>query len=243
MNNERQKKKILITGVVGVFAIVLVVIGFYLWNTKSDPAEESNATTKQNTVATETPAPTLEPTKQAVKDPSPTAKGEQTETKVTPSVTKTVTVKPVSKNEATPTPKPVVVKKKPTPKPTVKPTKAPSKEYVPISEGWKTSKSVRGDITASQKADLDQMVQSWKSGALTDSQLKEKMEQYLQAQEIDYMEVAVTSKGYTLYDQIPEPGITDGANLYSFFGTYSTGKKNPDGTNKTVCYNWSAFVF
>ena len=57
------------------------------------------------------------------------------------------------------------------------------------------------------------------------------------------MEVSVTSKGYALFDKVPEIDLRDGGNLYSYVGTYSTGKQNPDGTNKTVCYNWSAFVF
>ena len=87
------------------------------------------------------------------------------------------------------------------------------------------------------------MIQSWKSGALSDAELKDKIISYLEEQKIDYMEVSVTSKGYALFDEVPEIDLRDGGNLYSYVGTYSTGKQNPDGTNKTVCYNWSAFVF
>lgn len=128
--------------------------------------------------------------------------------------------------------------------PTVKAKSKKAKvKYVPISKGWKSSKSVKGNITSSQKADLDSMIKSWKKGKLSDSELKAKIESYLSEQNIDYMEVSVTSKAYALYNKIPAIGLKNGSNLYSFFGTYSTGKKNPDGTNKTVCYNWSAYVF
>jgi hypothetical protein len=116
-------------------------------------------------------------------------------------------------------------------------------KYVPISEGWKASETAKGDITSIQKADLDSMIESWKSRAISDVELKEKIVTYLEEQGIDYMEVSVTSKGYALYDVLPVIDLRDGGNLYSFVGTYSTGKQNPDGTNKTVCYNWSAFVF
>jgi len=116
-------------------------------------------------------------------------------------------------------------------------------KYVPISEGWKASETAKGDITGAQKADIDCMIESWKSGTMSDTELKEKIVAYLYEQGIEYMEVSVTSKGYALYDVLPEVALRDGGNLYSFVGTYSTGKQNPDGTNKTVCYNWSAFVF
>lgn len=116
-------------------------------------------------------------------------------------------------------------------------------KYVPISEGWKASETAKGDITSAQKEDIDSMIESWKSGTMNDAALKEKIVAYLDEQGIEYMEVSVTSKGYALYDVLPEIDLRDGGNLYSFVGTYSTGKQNPDGTNKTVCYNWSAFVF
>ena len=116
-------------------------------------------------------------------------------------------------------------------------------KYVPISEGWKASETAKGDITSAQKADIDSMIESWKSGTMTDAELKEKIVAYLDEHGIEYMEVSVTSKGYALYDLLPEVDLRDGGNLYSFVGTYSTGKQNPDGTNKTVCYNWSALVF
>lgn len=131
-------------------------------------------------------------------------------------------------------------------KSTIKPTTVtPVQEnkYVPISEGWKASETAKGDITAAQKADIDSMIESWKSGTMTDAELKEKIVAYLDVQGIEYMEVSVTSKGYALFDVLPEVDLRDGGNFYSFVGTYSTGKQNPDGTNKTVCYNWSAFVF
>ncbi len=125
--------------------------------------------------------------------------------------------------------------------PTVNPVQ--ENKYVPISEGWKASETAKGDITSAQKADIDSMIESWKSGTMTDAELKEKIVAYLEEQGIEYMEVSITSKGYALYDALPEVDLRDGGNLYSFVGTYSTGKQNPDGTNKTVCYNWSAFVF
>lgn len=125
----------------------------------------------------------------------------------------------------------------PDPQPEVK------EQYEPISEGWKASKSVKGNITSDQKAAIDTMVESWKAGALSDAGLRDSIIGYLNEVGIAYMEVSVTSKGYALYEKIPEIDLRDGGNLYSFVGTYSTGRQNPDGTHKTVCYNWSAFVF
>lgn len=115
--------------------------------------------------------------------------------------------------------------------------------YVPISEGWKDFKSAKGDITSEQKADLDAMVDNWKEGSVSDSELKANIMEYLKEQEIEYMEVSVTSQGYALYNQVPKIELSDGGNIYSFVGTYSTGKQNPNGTDKTVFYNWSAFIF
>lgn len=116
-------------------------------------------------------------------------------------------------------------------------------KYVPISEGWKAETSAKGDITFAQKEDLDSMIQTWKAGELTDLELKDEIINYLDEQKIKYMEVSVTSKGYTLVDCVPEIDLRDGGNLYSYVGTYSTGEQNPDGTNKTVFYNWTTFVF
>lgn len=115
--------------------------------------------------------------------------------------------------------------------------------YVPIAAGWKVEDSAKGDITSSQKADLDAVITSWKAGELSDLELKTMIMNYLDKQGIDYTEVSVTSEGYALYDEIPEIDLRNGGNLYSYVGTYSTGEQNPDGTEKTVCYNWSAFVF
>lgn len=115
--------------------------------------------------------------------------------------------------------------------------------YVPISKGWKESKTAKGDITSVQKTKLDGLIESWRKGDMSDSDLKNNIMKYLDGQGIDYKEVSVTSKGYTLYDKIPEVDLRDGGNLYSFAAIYSTGKQNPNGTHKTVCYNWSAFVF
>ena len=117
------------------------------------------------------------------------------------------------------------------------------KSYVPVSEGWKAAKSVKGDITFAQKAALDAMVEVWRSGSLSDTELKTKIMEYLEEQKITCTEVSVTSQGYALYDQVPEIELSDGGNYYSFVGTYSTGKQNPEGTEKTIFYNWSVFVF
>jgi cytoskeletal protein RodZ len=179
-----------------------------------EQTKESTESSKENTSVTETP--TVE------------AKNSETETKSEDETTSVVkpTEKPASQAEPTATVAPTTKTK-----------------YVPISEGWKAEASAKGDITSAQKADIDSMIQTWKSGALSDAELKDKIISYLEEQMIDYMEVSVTSKGYALFDEVPEIDLRDGGNLYSYVGTYSTEKQNPDGTNKTVCYNWSAFVF
>lgn len=154
------------------------------------------------------------------------------------------TVEPSVKEitQKTPTPKST---ESITPEPTLKVTPEPIAEekYVPISEGWKVSASAKGDITSEQKAKFDGMIAGWKDGTVKDSDLKEQIENYLNEQGISYVEVSVTSQGYALYDAIPSIELKDGGNLYSFVGINCTGKQNPDGTNKTVCYNWSVFVF
>lgn len=147
----------------------------------------------------------------------------------------------ISEPATVPNTEPATEPVQPSPTPAAVPVQ--ENKYVPISEGWKDSKSAKGDITSTQKADLDSMIESWKNEAVSDAELKDRIMKYLDEQGIAYMEVSVTSKGYALYDVIPEIDLRDGGNLYSFVGTYSTGKQNPDGTDKTVCYNWSVFVF
>ncbi|MDD3416875.1 MAG: hypothetical protein PHY47_23255 [Lachnospiraceae bacterium] len=188
-----------------------------------EPTKESAEISKENTIVTTTP--TVETGNSETEKPSVTKKAETKSEEETTSVIKP-TEKPASQVEPIATVAPMTETK-----------------YVPISEGWKAETSAKGDITSAQKADLDLMIQSWKSGALTDAELKDKIISYLEEQKIDYMEVSVTSKGYALFDEVPEIDLRDGGNMYSFVGTYSTGKQNPDRTNKTVCYNWSAFVF
>lgn len=188
-----------------------------------EQTKESTEISKENTNVTTTP--TVEARNSETEKPSVTKKAETKSEEEAKSVVKP-TEKPVNQSE---------------PATTVAPTS--ETKYVPISEGWKAEASAKGDITSVQKADLDSMIQTWKSGDLTDAELKEKIISYLEEQKIDYMEVSVTSKGYALFDEVPEIDLRDGGNLYSYVGTYSTGKQNPDGTNKTVCYNWSAFVF
>ena len=188
-----------------------------------EQTKESTESSEENTSVTETP--TVEGKNSETEKPSVTKKAEtKSEDKTTSEVK--AAEKPASQEE---------------PIATVAPTT--ETKYVPISEGWKAEASAKGDITSAQKADIDSMIQYWKSGALSDVELKDKIISYLEEQKIDYMEVSVTSKGYALFDEVPEIDLRDGGNLYSFVGTYSTGKQNPDGTNKTVCYNWSAFVF
>lgn len=188
-----------------------------------EPTEESAESTKENTSIID--MPTVEAKNSETEKSTVTKKAETNAEEETTSVVKP-TEKPASQAEPTATVAPTIKTK-----------------YVPISEGWKAEASAKGDITSAQKADIDSMIQSWKSGALLDAELKDKIISYLEEQKIDYMEVSVTSKGYALFDEVPEIDLRDGGNLYSYVGTYSTGKQNPDGTNKTVCYNWSAFVF
>ena len=200
----------------------LVVETPHLEATK-EPIKESTESSEENTNAMTTP--TVEAKNSETEKPSVTKKAETKAEEETTSVVKPIE-KPSTQSEPTTT---VVL--------------TTETKYVPISEGWKAEASAKGDITSAQKADLDSMIQSWKLGDLTDGELKDKIISYLEEQKIDYMEVSVTSKGYALFDEVPEIDLRDGGNLYSYVGTYSTGKQNPDGTNKTVCYNWSAFVF
>lgn len=188
-----------------------------------EQTKESTESSKDNISVTTTP--TVEPKDSETEKPSVTKKAETNAEEET-----TLVVKPTEESST-----------QSEPTATVSPTT--ETKYVPISEGWKAEGAAKGDITSAQKADLDSMIQTWKSGALSDAELKDKIISYLEEQNIGYMEVSVTSKGYALFDEVPEIDLRDGGNLYSYVGTYSTGNQNPDGTNKTVCYNWSAFVF
>lgn len=115
--------------------------------------------------------------------------------------------------------------------------------YVPISEGWKESKSVSGDLTEKQKKEIDSMVEVWKKGTYSDAELKEELALYLIAEKVPHVEISVKSKSQNLLDEIPDIEMENGGNLYSFMGIYSTGEQNPEGTNKTVCHQWSVFIF
>lgn len=249
---------------IGVFSIVVLAVGILIVSNleskqnmlqASTETESNEITNEEEGKPTEVPAaeetPQVEDTKEPTKESAestkentnvtatPMAEAKNSETEK-PSVTKKAETK--SEDETTSVVKPT---KKPASQAEPTATVAPTTEtkYVPISEGWKAEASAKGDITSAQKADLDSIIQTWKTGALSDAELKDKIISYLNEQKIDYMEVSVTSKGYALFDEVPEIDLRDGGNLYSYVGTYSTGKQNPDGTNKTVCYNWSAFVF
>ena len=249
---------------IGVFTIAILATGILIVsNLKSNGnLVETSADTERDGITSEED---VKPTKVPIVKETPQVEDTKEQTNESAEISNentSVTAKPTVEAKNTETEKPSVTKKAETkseeePKSVVKPiekpvnqyepatTVAPTKEtkYVPISEGWKAEASAKGDITSEQKADIDSMIQTWKSGDLTDAELKEKIISYLEEQKIDYMEVSVTSKGYALFDEVPEIDLRDGGNLYSYVGTYSTGKQNPDGTNKTVCYNWSAFVF
>lgn len=249
---------------IGVSTIVVLVVGIlFVSSLKSNQnLVETSADIERDGINTEeevepTEAPLVEQTSQ-VEDTKDLTKESAESTKENTNVTATPTVE--AKDSETEKPsvnKKVDVESEEETTSVVKPTEEPSTQseptatvalttetkYVPISEGWKAEASAKGDITSAQKADLDSMIQTWKLGDLTDAELKDKIISYLEEQKIDYMEVSVTSKGYALFDEVPEIDLRDGGNLYSYVGTYSTGKQNPNGTNKTVCYNWSAFVF
>lgn len=249
---------------IGVFTIAMLATGILIVsNLKSNRnLVETSADTERDGITSEEE---VKPTEVPIVEEMPQVEDTKEQAKESTEISKentSVTAKPLVEAKNAETEKPSVTKKaetkseeeitsvvKPTEKPANKSepdtTVAPIQEtkYVPISEGWKAEASAKGDITSAQKVDLDSMIQTWKSGDLTDAELKEKIISYLEEQKIDYMEVSVTSKGYALFDEVPEIDLRDGGNLYSYVGTYSTGKQNPDGTNKTVCYNWSAFVF
>ncbi len=248
--------------IVGVMTLVVIVSGILIFNNleaKENPVDIAVDNSSDEVIQGEesqvTEVPEVEETKESI------TKTPEDDIKKT-----TDTVKPTSKVEDTTKENEVATKNtetkseekdtslnteviKPTEKPdsnletTVTDTPTTEAKYVPISEGWKATDSAKGDITSAQKADLDALIETWRAGSLTDTELKEKIISYLEEQKIDYMEVSVTSKGYALFDEVPVIDLRDGGNLYSFVGCYSTGKQNPDGTNKTVCYNWSAFVF
>jgi hypothetical protein len=249
---------------IGVVTIAMLAAGILIVSDLKSNRNlvETSADTQRDGITCEED---VKPTEVPIVEETPQVEDTKEQTKESAEISKentSVTAKPTVEAKNAETEKPSVTKKAETKaeeeptsvvKPTEKPanqsepatTVVPTKEtnYVTISEGWKAEATAKGDITSEQKADLDSMIQTWKSGDLTDAELKEKIINYLEEQKIDYMEVSVTSNGYALFDKVPEIDLRDGGNLYSYVGTYSTGKQNPDGTNKTVCYNWSAFVF
>lgn len=248
--------------IAGVMTLVVIASGILIFNNleeKENPVDIAIDTSSEEVIQDEesqvTEIPKVEETKESISKMAeddikkttdtvePTSKVEAT-TKENEATTKNTETKSEEKDTSVNT---EVIK--PTEKPDSNPetavteTPTTAAKYVPISEGWKATDSAKGDISSAQKADLDALIETWRAGSLTDTELKEKIISYLEEQKIDYMEVSVTSKGYALFDEVPLIDLRDGGNLYSFVGCYSTGKQNPDGTNKTVCYNWSAFVF
>lgn len=248
--------------IAGVIALVVIASGILIFNNleaKENPVDIAVDTSSEDVIQDEesqvTEVPGVEETKESIAETpeddikkttdavEPTSKVEDT-TIENEATTKNTETKSEEKDTTVNT---EVIK--PTEKPdsnpenTVIETPTSAAKYVPISEGWKATDSAKGDITSAQKADLDALIEIWRAGSLTDTELKDKIISYLEEQKIDYMEVSVTSKGYALFDEVPVIDLRDGGNLYSFVGCYSTGKQNPDGTNKTVCYNWSVFVF
>ena len=248
--------------IAGVMTLVVIAYGiliFYNLEAKENPVDIAVDTSSKDVIQGEenqvTEVPEVEETKDSITEMQeddtkkttdivePTSKVEDT-TKENEATTKNTETKSEEKDTTVntevinPTEKPDS-----TPETAVTETPTTDAKYVPISGGWKVTDSAKGDITSAQKADLDALIETWRAGSLTDTELKEKVISYLEEQKIDYMEVSVTSKGYALYDEVPAIDLRDGGNLYSFVGCYSTGKQNPGGTNKTVCYNWSAFVF
>lgn len=247
---------------VGLLSVVTILGG----KGESDPSTLVNISPTPTIVPTSEPTniPIVQPSTVTTEEPEQTEVPEQTETPegtVAPQPTINVTEEPVVTSiptlapTAKPTSKPTATVKpttKPSEEATSKPTVAPTKKpdtatgdhgYVPISKGWKATKSVKGEISDTHKKALDAMIKRWMDGEFTDAALKKAMEGYLQEQEIEYYEVAVTSEGYSLYEKIPEISLENGANPYSFMGIYSTGEQNPGGTNKTVCHIWTAYVF
>ncbi|MDD3206584.1 MAG: hypothetical protein PHS74_12755 [Lachnospiraceae bacterium] len=248
--------------IAGVMTLVVIATGiliFYNLEAKENPVDIAVDTSNEDIIQGEesqvTEIPKVEEIEESIsKTPEddikkttdtvePTLKAEDT-TKENVSTTKNTEINSEEKGTTVNTDL-VKPSEKPdsNPETTVTETPTSAAKYVPISEGWKATDSAKGDITSAQKADLDALIETWRAGSLTDTELKEKIISYLGEQKIDYMEVSVTSKGYALFDEVPVIDLRDGGNLYSFVGCYSTGKQNPDGTNKTVCYNWSAFVF
>lgn len=243
--------------VISVFVLTVLVGGIVVYNnldSKNNPAEVIADMDTIDTHITEEPQLTEKTTDVVVEESTVTENDTKEVTDAASIIESKPTEKPEIEDKDTTKINDDISNKKetsekkieePVVESTTTPTVTPVQEnkFVPISEGWKASETAKGDITSAQKADIDSMIESWKSGTISDTELKEKIVAYLDEQGIEYMEVSVTSKGYALYDLLPEVDLRDGGNLYSFVGTYSTGTQNPDGTNKTVCYNWSAFVF
>jgi len=189
---------------IGVFTLVVLAAGILiLSNLKSKQnmvetsfdIEKDGITSEEEVKPTEVPLieemPQVEDTKEPTKESTESSK-ENTSVTATPTVEakNSETEKPsVTKKAETKSEKETTSVEKPTEKPTEKPasqaeptaTVAPTTEtkYVPISEGWKAEASAKGDITSAQKADLDSMIQTWKSGAITDAELKDKIISYL----------------------------------------------------------------
>lgn len=248
--------------VAGVMTLVVIASGiliFHNMEAKEPPVDIDLDASSEDVIQDEdsqvTEVPGVEETKESISE-----KSEEETKKIADTVEPTLKVEDTTKENEAKTKKTEAKSEEkdttvntdvvePTTKPdsntetSVTETPTTAAKYVPISEGWKATASAKGEITSAQKADLDALIETWKSGNFTDTELKEKIISYLEEQKIDYIEVSVTSKGYALYDEVPVIDLRDGGNLYSYVGCYSTGKQNPDGTNKTVCYNWSAFVF
>lgn len=89
----------------------------------------------------------------------------KTKTKEKDTTVNTEVIKPIEKPDSNP-------------ENTVTQTPTSAAKYVSISGGWKATDSAKGDITSAQKVDLDALIETWKAGSLTDTDLKEKIISY-----------------------------------------------------------------
>ena len=234
--------------IVGAITLVVLTSGVLIipnLNSKQDPMETADATGNNEIISDvegtkETETELLETTEESLAHVAPAVETINSSPE-TPNEIKNTETKPKGEEIK------VTVKEaeKPASQPATATPAVPTTEvkYVPISEGWKAEASAKGNIILEQKAYLDSLIPIWKSGAITDEELRGKIIAFLNEQMIEYLEVDITSKGYSLCDKVPVIDLRDGGNLYSYVGTYSTGKQNPDGTNLTEFYNWSVFVF
>lgn len=133
------------------------------------------------------------------------------------------------------------------PKETAPPETSSQAEVVKplIPEGWIFEKSDVGSaLNSTHKAQIDSWVQIWKTGGMSDDELKTKIQYYLAENAISYLKVDVMGNSFFISEESPSVDYFHVDSMpYAYVGVYSTGQKDVNSVgNHTIFYKWMVYI-